>query len=177
MKNLRLLAFVCLLFCFACKPDNNNHKTWQTAGIEKDIHIKDSLVKVDLGDGIMVSWNRYTSGIQEDSAFAYTKANIERLKFMLVEKIRDTTLTDIKICDFRENLKKGDLAYLLLERTLDGGIPFFVVFHMQLDVYECSPYPIGFFDYIDDNRGMVSEKVLEYLHRPDLKAWGYDSAP
>jgi hypothetical protein len=96
--------------------------------------------------------------------YTKAKATIEKLKFILAEKIKDPIKQGIKVCDQEAEIKKGDVAYLLLDKALppNEGIPFYDLFQIQLDFYECK-YPFGLFDYIDENRNMVSQKVMAYL--------------
>ena len=122
----------------------------------------DSIVLVQLSNGIVFNWNNKSFCIVEDNLFSSVVTIFSQKQQSIVACILDTTKTPAKVCSLDRNLLVGDLTFLLIDKV--KSLPYFKALGVQWDTFDtdCN-YPFGLFDYINNYRDEVSNKVGSYL--------------
>ena len=125
--------------------------------------MKDSLINLKFGQRDII-WNDYNNCfIENDDYKAFMEKKIDdRSLINVAESISDTTDLDRDICSKKKNLRKGDLAFILLYDS-----KYIAPAHdlgMQFDVFDndCR-FPCGLLDYLEDNRELVKNIIIKKL--------------
>lgn len=123
--------------------------------------MKDSLINLKFGQRDII-WNDYNNCfIENDDYKAFMEKKIDdRSLINVAESISDTTDLDRDICSKKKNLRKGDLAFILLYDS-----KYIAPAHdlgMQFDVFDndCR-FPCGLLDYLEDNRELVKNIIIK----------------
>ncbi len=124
---------------------------------------KENFLNVHFGLNITLKWDVEQSRLIEDSEYDATQKDTKKIS-ILIDNISNVEDLDVKMCSKRENLKKGDVAFLYLARI--GIAPEFDCFKIQFDVWdEGCPYPRGVLDYLEENRIAAKNKVIACQRR------------
>jgi hypothetical protein len=162
------LLFVTAVSLMACKKssvreersDRSTEKN--TERVVKDALVKDPLIEISTK--MLVHWDAEEERIRQDSLFMHLSRNFEDYKFELINSISDTSSTRVSACYKQNQIRKGDIAFMVLSEVRD--IPLFKVFRVQFDVYDVNcRYPEGLFDYIEENRELVKNQTYEFLSK------------
>jgi len=122
----------------------------------------ESVYTVQLKNGISFRWSNTKSMIIKDGLLDSTLQAYPNIKKQLVHQILDNTKVPAMVCTMDKNLRKGDLAFLLLLEI--GDIPLLKVFQIQWDSYKYNCfYPSGLMKYISNNRKEAKEKLEQYF--------------
>ncbi len=114
-----------------------------------------------LHDSIKVEFDSLLRWWVNDSVMNVIDRNFDSYKESLVCLISDTSVISTCITCKKSTIRKGDLAFIILDKT--RSIPYARLFRVQFDFIskEC-PVPIGILDYIEGNRNKVKEKLGEF---------------
>jgi len=162
---INLMAIFCI-FCMtisSCIKQNTNLDHTEFIGIQyDDLNYSDSCIEINLNSQIIINWDNKKFKIVVDSNYRQIEDNIEKYMLLLIDKIKDTSLTNAKVCGYDNNLSTGQIAFLLLDKI--KKIPYAFVFDYKFDLFsDGCKFPIGFIDFILEEREIVSEKVYYYL--------------
>jgi len=114
-------------------------------------------------DSIKVNWSKEKSEIIKDSLYNETISSKKKKDFIFLARlITDISTSDISYCKTNKRLKKGDLAFILIDKVY--GLPYYQITGMQCDYFENGcPYPVGLFEAINKDRNKTRDNVLKYL--------------
>jgi len=88
----------------------------------------------------------------------------------LVDRLTDTTTVDITNACKQTRLRRGDLAFFLINDI--EQIPYHTVTKSQWCVFgTCSVLPMGFLEYLEVNRSKFQNQYKAYLNSEDRKAF------
>ena len=154
------LACSCLLFSCAGKEQKEaGDVSIFQAGHE--MIMKDSLINLKYGPRD-ITWNDFDNCFIENEDYkAFMDKKIDdRTLINVAESISDTTDLARDICSKKRNLRKGDLAFILLYDS-----KYIAPAHdlgMQFDVFDndCR-FPCGLLDYLEDNRKLVKNIIIK----------------
>lgn len=92
----------------------------------------------------------------------------------LIDKMDDTTNTQISLNCKKTNVKLGDICYEALTEIFN--IPIFYVTHQQFDFIDQYGCQQGIFTYLDENRMEFKSQILAYYekYKTELKFIQYD---
>ncbi len=95
---------------------------------------------------------------------------------ILIEKLTDTTPTQIKLTCKSANVKLGDICYVALEEIFN--FPIFYITKRQFDFYDEKGCRVGVLDHLDSHRQEYKEQIENYYLRfkSDLKYVKYDKS-
>ncbi|MBI3134971.1 MAG: hypothetical protein HYZ14_09900 [Bacteroidetes bacterium] len=126
-------------------------------------HSPDTLIReIELSKDLKISWDNNTHKIAHDAKWFKIENNPAKYKQTLIALITDTTQTLAYGCPTIRFLRKGQLAFLILDEL--NSIPYFEVFGVQFDVFiEGCEYPFDLIEYLLKEREMVQAKVNAYL--------------
>lgn len=156
------LACSCLLFSCAGKEQKEaGDVSIFQAGHE--MIMKDSLINLKYGPRD-ITWNDFDNCFIENEDYkAFMDKKIDdRTLINVAESISDTTDLVRDICSKKRNLRKGDLAFILL---YDSN--YIAPAHdlgMQFDAFDndCR-FPCGLLDFLEDNRELVKNIIIKKL--------------
>lgn len=144
-----------LLFLYSCSLNTNKDNT------KNIVTESNGLIKVYFNNTRFILWNKINNKILEDSNYIFFLHD-KSLHNNLIQSICDTNNLKVQVCFKEKELKKGDIAYIMLDRIYK--IPLFNVFNRQFDAYNLNcEYPIDLFNYIENNRLEVKNKLMNYL--------------
>lgn len=118
-------------------------------------------IPVELSKTITVNWTIKGSKIVQDDVFLKLKANKKNIKFELYDLVADATPLGFEACFRKGIIKKGDVAFYLLDVMYD--IPYEGAIGKKFPDFllSCTP-PVGLYDYIDANRDQVSKSLRAF---------------
>jgi len=92
----------------------------------------------------------------------------------LIDKLDDTTKTQISLTCKRTNVKFGDICFEALTEIIN--IPLFYVTNRQFDFIDQYGCQHGVFKYLDNNRQQFKSQILDYYnkYKEELKFLKYD---
>ena len=156
------ISLACSCFLFSCA--GKEQKEAGDVSIFQSGHemiMKDSLINLKFGQRDII-WNDYNNCfIENDDYKAFMDKKIDdRTLINVAESISDTTDLARDICSKKRNLRKGDLAFILLYDS-----KYIAPAHdlgMQFDVFDndCR-FPCGLLDYLEDNRELVNNIIIK----------------
>lgn len=181
----RIIIISCLLFSCAQPKEQVNSKEEDKREINivnSDSSHEDNFtnntsnsannVLVELSSDIKFTWDSANKIIVKDSLFKSIRKDYPSKKIKIIELIKDSKATSLKVCSQNLTLRKGDLAFLLIEEF--ELIPYFEIFKLQFDVYEQNcPFPLGLSEYINNNRVEVYSKVKDYILGGDDQSFSH----
>lgn len=120
--------------------------------------ISDSIVLVDLGKNISFHWNNNSYRIVRDSLYQGIIENFLINEPHVITSILSTVESPAIICCSDDQLKIGDLAFLLLYDICK--IPHIEILGYQLDMFCCDfTHPHGVIQVLSLNRIEIYEKL------------------
>ena len=159
------LQSIIIFFCLtSCTTNNHDPKTEdKNPQIESKVSLSpsvDTFVLIKFDKNIMLNWDNKTGRIKEDSLFNKIISDFENNKYVLINKLADTSETKAMTC--HKNLVVGDLAFLIIDKVKQ--LPFFEITKVQCDHFtnEC-PYPEGYFEVIGRDRIKIKKEVSSLL--------------
>lgn len=166
MKTFGLLLLVNLITLgsiFKCSDADQVSKTESATietGNEKDeivSHQPDTL-QIEFDGGIRILWDNVNDTIIKDEN--YYSICQKPININIVNAISDTSFVSENVCTKHSSLKKGDIAFILLEYS--GKITTASFSGQQWDVL-CIPclYPCNQLDWVEDNREYIKETILD----------------
>lgn len=92
----------------------------------------------------------------------------------LIDKLEDTTQTQVSLTCKKTNVKFGDICYEVLTEILN--IPLFYITEHQFDMIDQYGCQQGVYNYIDNNRQKFKSQILDYYdkYKLNLKFIYYD---
>ena len=130
--------------------------------MKKDTFIHDTIVSVKIGDSFSLNWNNYTSKFEEDALWKKIVFKFDSHCPFLVEQIANKSESPAYACANNYHLKIGDFAFLVIDKI--KLLPFFELTGIQCDYFELGcPYPVGYFEAIDQKRDTLANRVRRYL--------------
>ncbi len=81
----------------------------------------------------------------------------------LIDRLGDTTLTQISLTCKQKNVTVGDICYEALTEIIN--IPLFYVTHQQFDFIDQSGCQQSVFTYLDNNRQKFKSQILTYYNK------------
>ncbi len=149
----KINSFVKLfLFSLLTISCGNKESDKQPVALEKNT------ILIDLGDSFKFNWNSHEKIIIDDSLLDKIKKNYNKKRNILIDKISDKTSTSYIICGSNQKLKKGDFAFLLIDRI--ENIKYFDVFGIQMDTFIIGcHYPEHLIEFIDNERLFIQKKL------------------
>ena len=120
-------------------------------------HQNDTLL-IEFDGGIRILWDNVNDTIIKDEN--YYSICQKPININIVNSITDTTFVSNNVCTKHSSLKKGDIAFILLEYS--GKITTASFSGQQWDVLciPC-PYPYNQLDWVEDNREYIKETILD----------------
>jgi|GEM_PF-2860682 hypothetical protein len=163
-------VFFILIFTF-CNPSIKSKDytkkvyAMNVVGIKK-IQTSD-IINIKLHQGISFDWDNRTSQIVEDKQYFKIRTNFNKNKQQLADQIMDVSPTSATACKLTRNLYIGDLSFLLINKI--KKLPNVIIIGVQLDAFEYGcPYPLGYFEAINNNRTSITKRVKDYLKNGKL---------
>ena len=160
------LLFVLIVLSTACDQSSvREGRSDKSMGKNAAKTVKETLVKdtlIHITSKISIHWNANEKRIIKDSLSMHLRRHFDEYKFELVNAISETSSTHISACYKQNQIRKGDIAFMILEDI--RNIPLSEVFQVQFDVYEANcRYPVGLFYHIEENRELVRKQTYEFL--------------
>jgi hypothetical protein len=126
-----------------------------------------NIILIELTKSVYINWDNASHTIVEDELFFELK---KKPNSMLLECMRDTTLTKAIICgvnslsnEEQQVMKKGDLAFLVLDKIYD--IPYYAVLEVQLDSFSClCKHPDYLIYLLNKNRSDYVNKIRDFIN-------------
>lgn len=151
-----LYIYLFFIIAVSCTFENS-HDNNKSGSIKTTNHIGvDSIVSLNY-NRIELFWDLQKQSFIDDESFRLFMNNkVDKHTLLaVVNNITDTTDLKKKICSKKENLVKGDLAFILLYKM--GYISPAYDFKMQFDVFDndnCE-FPCELLNYVENNRYRV----------------------
>ncbi|WP_392564865.1 hypothetical protein RHO13_05775 [Orbus wheelerorum] len=152
-----IILFSSIFFanCSQKRDDTNKNQIHINQEIVQPIKNDTILVKLD--DDIILKWDVVSDQLIENENYINISTDKNKIKTIVNSICNDEDL-GIKVQTKKENLKKGDVAFLYLIRT--RKIYLFSCLKVQFDVYDKNyKYAYGLLDYIEEYRLEVQNKV------------------
>lgn len=120
-------------------------------------HQNDTLL-IEFDGGIRILWDNVNDTIIKDEN--YYSICQKPININIVNAISDTSFVSENVCTKHSSLKKGDIAFILLEYS--GKITTASFSGQQWDVL-CIPclYPCNQLDWVEDNREYIKETIIK----------------
>lgn len=159
MKLLYMYLFLIIIFFCTCSNSqnhNNNDSIKTVSNIDNDTVIRLNYNKCEL------CWDMHKQCFINDEKFQlFVNNSIDKYTLItVINNITDTTDLKKKICSKKNNLVKGDLAFILLYKT--GYISPAYDFKMQFDIFhnDNCEFPFELLNYVENNRCLVKSLLL-----------------
>lgn len=162
MKKIPFILLLLISIFIQCKEKGSEEKKVQNVIEDNQYHetYTSDTITVEFDGGVKLLWDMINETIVEDSNYYTLKDS--PIDKTVVNSISDTTNLHIPLCSKTGYLRKGDLAFIILWEIHP------TVAHVGLERYfdtlesfpECK-YPDGLFDYLEDNRDIIKERILE----------------
>lgn len=110
-----------------------------------------------LDSAISISWHSKLGYIPRDSLFAEIESNYSYYRPIILTLLNDTSEMGFQLCSKTALLRKGDFAWMLLREL--RKIPKECSIRRFNTYRGMCPYPEGFLDYFEENRGVVAEEI------------------
>ena len=119
------------------------------------------VITIPFSDDISLQWDVASQQLLQNTNYQRYQEDSEAIT-LLLNSITDTTNLKVMVCSKEKPLRKGDVAFLYLQKTLN--IPLFQCFYIQFDVFEkkCT-YPSDLLNYVEEYRTEVQQKLRTYL--------------
>ncbi len=118
---------------------------------------KEKFLNVRFGSNITLKWDVDQSMLIEDSEYDAIKKDAQKIS-VIMDNISNADDLNVKVCSKKENLKKGDVAFLYLSRI--GKVREFLCLEMQYDSFGKCPYPDLLLDDLEKYRVWAKDKVI-----------------
>lgn len=119
------------------------------------------VITIPFSDDISLQWDVASQQLLQNTNYQRYQEDSKAIT-LLLNSITDTTNLKVMVCSKEKPLRKGDVAFLYLQETLN--IPLFQCFYIQFDVFEkkCT-YPSDLLNYVEEYRTEVQQKLRTYL--------------
>ena len=119
------------------------------------------VITIPFSDDISLQWDVASQQLLQNTNYQRYQEDSKAIT-LLLNSITDTTNLKVMVCSKEKPLRKGDVAFLYLQKTLN--IPLFQCFYIQFDVFEkkCT-YPSDLLNYVEEYRTEVQQKLRTYL--------------
>ncbi len=159
----RIIAVLLFFVLFVgCKKEQNvealQKRVFETLKSNPPKIPKEKFLNVHFGPNINLKWDVDQSMLIEDSEYDSIKKDAQKISILMNNISNDEDL-NVKVCLKKENLKKGDVAFIYLSGI--GKAPAALCFGIQYDSLdeECS-FPNGILDYLEKERVWAKNKVI-----------------
>ena len=163
MKKIFLYPFV--VFVITCSFSHKQEQNLLNNSCSTPEKVKQDTIRVEFGNKFLLYWDCVNHKIIEDENYFAILKNKNNIRSMAYFIANQEVVCDF-VCSKETALKKGDVAYLFLNRN--RFIYTFECLRMQFDWFDDCWYPVALLDYIENNRDLVFQKVMICLDSKDI---------
>ncbi len=153
MKKIKsfIKLFLFSLWIISCGHKENN----------KQIVVSENKnILIDLGDSFKFNWDSDKKIVVSDFLLDEIKKDYNKKRNVLINKINNESSTNHMICGSNQKLKKGDLAFLLIDKI--ENIKYYEVFGIQMDTFITGCYyPEYLIKFINNERDFIQKKLRD----------------